>query len=160
MSETVEVSIDIDAPPERVYDLVADLPNMGEWSPENTGGSWLDGVTEARVGARFRGWNRRGPLRWYTTCTITQAERGRVLEWTNDAAGMSIARWRYEFRPNGTGTTVVESTEDRRNRALKMASPVAMGIRDRAAHNMAGMRQTLQRLKAAAESSVGTAAGG
>jgi uncharacterized protein YndB with AHSA1/START domain len=151
VGEPVSVSIDIDAPPERVYDLVADLPGMGRWSPENTGGSWLDGASEARVGARFRGWNRRGPLRWYTTCTITEADRGTVIEWTNDAVGLPVARWRYEFTPNGSGTTVVESTEDRRGRAMKLASPFVMGIVDRDKHNTAGMELTLQRLKAAAE---------
>jgi uncharacterized protein YndB with AHSA1/START domain len=151
MAKPVQVSIDIEAPPERVYDLVADLPGMGRWSPENVGGSWLDGVTEARVGARFRGWNRRGPLRWYTTCIITEAERGQVIEWTNGAVGLSVARWRYEFKPNGTGTTVIESTEDRRGKAMKLASPLVMGIVDRDKHNTAGMELTLQRLKAAAE---------
>ena len=28
-----EVSIDIDAPPERVWDLVTDVTAMGRWSP-------------------------------------------------------------------------------------------------------------------------------
>ena len=27
-------SVVVDAPAERIYDLVADLPRMGEWSPE------------------------------------------------------------------------------------------------------------------------------
>jgi uncharacterized protein YndB with AHSA1/START domain len=151
VGQPVEVSIDIDAPPEKVYDLVADLPRMGQWSPENTGGRWLDGVTTAAPGARFRGTNKRGPLRWYTICTITQAERGRILEWENGVAGFNVARWRYELRPNGSGTTVVESTEDRRGRALKIASPVVMGIADRDAHNRAGMEHTLRALKVAAE---------
>jgi uncharacterized protein YndB with AHSA1/START domain len=147
----VEVSIDIDAPPERVYDLVADLPRMGQWSPENTGGRWLDGATQAAPGARFRGTNRRGPLRWYTICTITEAERGKVLAWENSAVGFRVARWRYEFRPNGSGTTVIESTEDRRGKALKIASPVVMGIADRDSHNRAGMQKTLEQLKVTAE---------
>jgi hypothetical protein len=90
-------------------------------------------------------------LRWYTTCTITEADRGRVIEWTNDSVGLAIARWRYEFKPNGSGTTVIESTEDRRGMPMKRASQVVMGIADRDKHNAAGMEQTLQRLKAAAE---------
>ena len=151
MSEPVQVSIDIDAPPERIYDLVADLPGMGRWSPENTGGSWLDGATDARAGARFRGKNRRGPLRWSTICTITEAERGKVIEWTNKAVGLAVARWRYEFTPTATGTTVVESFEDRRGKAMKFAAPIATGVRNRDTHNTAGMEVTLQRLKAAAE---------
>jgi uncharacterized protein YndB with AHSA1/START domain len=152
VGEPVEVSIDIEAPPERVYDLVADLARMGEWSPENTGGKWLDGATTATKGARFRGTNRRGPLRWSTICRVTEAERGRVIEWENDAVGFKVGRWRYEFRPNGSGTTVVESAYDRRGLALKLASPVVMGIANRGEHNRAGMKQTLERLKTAAES--------
>jgi hypothetical protein len=35
-----EASLDIHASPEAVYDLVSDLPRMGEWSPENIGGEW------------------------------------------------------------------------------------------------------------------------
>jgi polyketide cyclase/dehydrase/lipid transport protein len=35
-----EASIEIHASPEAVYDLVSDLPRMGEWSPENIGGEW------------------------------------------------------------------------------------------------------------------------
>ena len=38
-----EASIEINASPEAVYDLVSDLPRMGEWSPENIGGEWQDG---------------------------------------------------------------------------------------------------------------------
>ena len=32
-----EASIEIHVSPEAVYDLVSDLPRMGEWSPENMG---------------------------------------------------------------------------------------------------------------------------
>ena len=60
MVEAIEESIDIDAPPERVYDMVADLSRMGEWSPENQGGKWLRGATGASQGARFKGRNRIG----------------------------------------------------------------------------------------------------
>ena len=50
-----EVSERIDAPAERVYDLVSDLPAMGRFSPENRGGRWprifeLGGIT--RLGYR------------------------------------------------------------------------------------------------------------
>ena len=35
---TDEVSTVIDAPAEQLYDMVADLPRMGEWSPRVRGG--------------------------------------------------------------------------------------------------------------------------
>ncbi len=48
-----EASIEINASPEVVYDLVSDLPRMGEWSPENVGGEWQDGGS-GKVGNRSR----------------------------------------------------------------------------------------------------------
>src|SRR5436190_9253400 len=112
---------------------------MGELSPEATGGKWLDGATTAAVGARFRGRNKRGPLRWSTTCLITAADRGHRLEWENGSAGFKVARWTYEFAPTANGTRVIERFEDRRGPALKLGSPFVMGIADRDKHNRAGM---------------------
>ena len=51
MTDLVEVSTTIAAPPESVYALVADLSRMGEWSPETTGVTWLGGAQEPRPGA-------------------------------------------------------------------------------------------------------------
>jgi uncharacterized protein YndB with AHSA1/START domain len=50
-----QVSVEIAAPPDAVYDLIADVTRMGEWSPECVRCRWLDGAQEARPGARFRG---------------------------------------------------------------------------------------------------------
>src|SRR5262245_39585341 len=52
-----EASIEINASPEAVYDLVSDLPRMGEWSPENIGGEW-QGDSTGKVGDRYIGHNR------------------------------------------------------------------------------------------------------
>ena len=51
-----EASIEINASAEAVYDLISDLPRMGEWSPENTGGEWQDGGS-GKVGDRYIGHN-------------------------------------------------------------------------------------------------------
>ena len=40
MTYPVSVTRDIAASPEKVWALVTDLPRMGEWSPENQGGTW------------------------------------------------------------------------------------------------------------------------
>ncbi|MEY2406750.1 MAG: Polyketide cyclase / dehydrase and lipid transport, partial [Acidimicrobiaceae bacterium] len=42
-----EARVHIDADPEVVYGLVADVTRMGEWSPETVSAAWLDGATEA-----------------------------------------------------------------------------------------------------------------
>jgi Polyketide cyclase / dehydrase and lipid transport len=154
MAEPISVSIDINAPAEQIYALVSDLPSMGKWSPEATGGKWLGGATEATRGARFRGTNRNGFFRWSTVCTITAAEPGREIEWVTKAVGLLTgALWSYDLKPNGSGgTTVTESTEDRRGFLLRVTAPVTVGVKDRAAHNRKSMQTTLERLKTAAES--------
>ena len=51
-SETVEIA----ASATEVYNAVRDLERMGEWSPENQGGSWIVGDGQS-VGDRFEGNN-------------------------------------------------------------------------------------------------------
>jgi len=152
LDPTVEVRTTVRAAPEKLYELVSDLPRMGQWSPENTGGRWMGGASGATPGARFRGSNRHGWRRWHTTCTILAADPGRRMVWESRLLGLPIARWSYTFEPDGSGGTVVtEATEDRRNRLYKALSPVAAGVTDRVTHNRAAMEVTLERLKAAAE---------
>jgi uncharacterized protein YndB with AHSA1/START domain len=154
VTERLEESIDVAAPPQRVYDLVADLTRMGEWSPECVRCDWLGGATAPRPGARFKGRNRNGRYRWSTTGTILTAEPGKELAWESRSLGLAVAEWRYQFRPDDKGgTTVTESTEDRRGRFMRILGPIASGVRDRGPRNTEGMRATLQRLKAAAERS-------
>ena len=51
-------SVVIEAPAERIYELVADLPRMGDWSPECRQVEWLEGSTGPAEGATFIGHNR------------------------------------------------------------------------------------------------------
>jgi hypothetical protein len=76
MSKRVEVSRTIKAPAELLYDMLSDLPRMGEWSPENRGGRWVNGATGPAVGARFKGRNRKGWARWSTDATVVTAVPG------------------------------------------------------------------------------------
>jgi len=157
MTDIVEVSTKTTAAPQRLYDLVADLPRMGKWSPECAGGEWLDGVTEARPGARFKGRNENGRKRWQTVSTVIVAEPGQELAWETRAFGRPVAVWRYRFAPDGDGGTVVtESTEDRRGLLFRVFGSTASGVSDRHTHNAETMRVTLERLKEAAERHGGT----
>ena len=70
-------SIQVDAPPEQVWALVSDVTRMGEWSPETVKGEWIDGASTPVVGARFKGRNKRGILRWSTKCTVVACEPGK-----------------------------------------------------------------------------------
>jgi hypothetical protein len=147
-----KVSADISAPADKVWSLVSDLPRMGEWSPENTGGRWVGNATGPAVGARFRGSNRKGLRRWSTTVTVTAADEGKKFSFDVTYGPVAISTWEYTFTTNANGTTVVEEWTDRRPTWMKVAGVPVMGVSDRGEHNRRGMEQTLARLKATAES--------
>jgi hypothetical protein len=143
---------EVAASPAQVYDLVSDLPGLSQVSAEFERGTWLGGVTEAGVGARFRGHNRSSWRRWSTTVTVTAAEPGLCFAFDVAFAGLPIARWRYDIEPSDTGCVVTESTWDRRPGWFKPVGDLVTGVRDRAAHNRRNIEQTLAQLKQAVES--------
>jgi uncharacterized protein YndB with AHSA1/START domain len=150
------VSIDIAAPPERVYALVSDITRMGEWSPECVRCTWTKGATAPVVGARFKASNKggRGPA-WANTPTVTVAEPGREFAFNRSGPGIGSYTWRYVMEPTASGTRLTESFH-----AEKVLGPVMTwltekwtGSTDRDADLRRGMTTTLTRLKAAAEGS-------
>lgn len=142
-----EAAIDISAPPEAVWDLITDVTRMGEWSPECYRCAWLDGGTGPREGARFKGWNRQGPLRWATTSTVVESRRGEVFSFTTRD---SAATWTYRLTPTADGGTHVVETRTDGDKPLiaKVFGKVVPGRDDRLRD---GMAQTLRRLKETAE---------
>jgi hypothetical protein len=141
----------IDADPTTVYDAVADLPNMGDLSPENVGGKWLNGATGPVVGARFRGHNQAGWRRWWTSVEVTEANPGKRFAFHVTVGPFTVADWAYEIEPAGEGTKVTETWTDLRPGWMKALSGPAMGVSDRAEHNRKNMHATLSALKAAVE---------
>jgi hypothetical protein len=138
------------APADALYAMVSDVTRTGEWSPENVGGRWIGSATGPAVGARFRGANRRGFRRWSTTCTVVAADPGRRFAFDVAFAGIPVARWSYEFAPDGDGTLVTETWTDRRPRWFSVGARPMMGIPDMRAHNEKNMRTTLTNLREAA----------
>lgn len=151
MALSVQAGAHVAVPPETLYDMISDLPRMGEWSPENHGGEWVGGATGAAVGARFRGRNVLRWRRWSTISTIETADPGERLAFTVSVAGITGARWTYEFTASGDGTDIVERWEDLRVAPLRAISGLLSGAQDRADHNLDGIKQTLAALKRSAE---------
>ena len=148
---TVSVSRVISATPERVYDLITDLPRMGEWSPENQGGRWLQGATCAAPNARFKGKNQNGWRKWSTVAQVLVADRPREFVFEVTSRGFRVAKWGYVLQPVTGGTKVTETWYDNRSSLFAKVSSTAVGVRNRAEFNRVGMEQTLERLAAAAE---------
>jgi uncharacterized protein YndB with AHSA1/START domain len=102
-------SIEIDAAPHVVWALVADVTRMGEWSPECVRAEWEGGSTKPEPGAHFHGYNRAGTFEWDAPCIVTDCEPGKVFGFAVPRGGEPLNVWRFEFAPNGAGTTLTES---------------------------------------------------
>ena len=145
-------SLAVAAPADVVYGLVADLPRMGEWSPECERVTWRGGATCAARGAQFVGYNRVGLARWITQGEVVTAEPGRHLAFEINLGPMRVARWEYFIIPDDDDhsmCTVVEEWTDRRPGWCRALADQVFG--PRAKLNHLGMVETLANLKHAAE---------
>jgi ligand-binding SRPBCC domain-containing protein len=151
MAYPTAVTREIAAPADTVWALVADLPRMGEWSPENAGGTWVKGATGPALGAVFKGHNRNGIRRWSTKVTVVACEPGKVFEFAVTSGPLEVANWRYELEDtdSGSGCRVTESWQDKRK---PWFATVARVTGDHSAeHTRRQMEETLARLAVAAE---------
>jgi uncharacterized protein YndB with AHSA1/START domain len=146
----ISVTREIAAPPEQVWALLSDMTRMGEWSPEATGGRWLDGATGPAPGARFKGTNKAGWQRWSTTCTVTECVPGERFSFAVTAGPAKVATWSYAIEPTASGCRVTESWTDDRSPFFAGVSKRVTGVKDRAEHNRANMERTLESLELAA----------
>src|SRR3546814_21023963 len=123
------VTVRIAAPPERIYAIVTDIENMGRLSPECTGGRWLAGATGPRVGARFKGTNKRGLMRWSTTNLVVDAAPDSRFAFETKQSG---ARWRYVLEPDGYGTLVTHTRHMSPHRQRSPSVPLQPSLREKA----------------------------
>jgi hypothetical protein len=143
------------APPEVVYDLVADVTRMGAWSPVCTGAAWQD---DERT--RFIGTNATPERTWNTQCRVDVADRGREFAFVNlgPHGDAELVRWGYTFTPAGDGTTTVTESWRVLDGYADFMAAVAPGVDviayldGRRAPTAADMAQTLANIKAGAES--------
>jgi hypothetical protein len=144
-------SMVIEAPAERIYALVSDLPRMGQWSPECRKVEWLEGSTGPVEGAVFIGHNRGGPgnlMKWSRRGRVLVADPAREFAFVTEEGGRQSTEWRYRMEPLEGGTRVTESYVVRWiptwARILDVPTNRARELRE-------AMQYTLERLKNAAE---------
>ena len=147
----------IEAPPEKIYQLVSDVTRMGEWSPECRRCHWEGEPLGPLVGARFRGHNRRGWFRWTVPCRVTDVEPQRVFAFETTPPFPfkhrgPQTRWRYDIEPSGAGTILKESFHVLW--VIGLVVLVAFGGRAaRKAQLEVNLQSTLLRIKEVAEAS-------
>jgi uncharacterized protein YndB with AHSA1/START domain len=144
----LQAQIDIDAPVDKVWELITDTRRMPEWSPQCR---MMKPLGPLHQGTRTLNLNRRKRLYWTTTSTITEVVPQRKFAFrvnTNNTI------WSYELEPTATGTRVVESRHA--ENGVKPASNFLVnmlfgGVPSFEDELVDGMNASLSRIKAAAE---------
>ncbi|HUP86997.1 MAG TPA: SRPBCC family protein [Acidimicrobiales bacterium] len=116
---TVVVSIDVDAPATRVWELVTDINVPARFSPEFQGADWLDDVGDApRLGARFVGRNGHAAQgEWETTSWVNRLEPLRAFGWAVSDPEEPSATWWFEL----------DSADDDNGRPVRLRQGARMG---------------------------------
>ena len=99
MTGRIEITRDITAAPEAVFDAIADVTRMGEWSEECYACEWHEGSDRPVVGARFDGHNRNGEHEWTTQGTVIEADRGRAFAFECSMFDIHYSTWGYRIEP-------------------------------------------------------------
>lgn len=144
----LQAQIDIEAPPAKVWALIADLRQMPRWSPQCRA---MRAFGPLQAGTRTVNVNRRGLLFWPTTSMFTEVVPERTLAFRVNENGTV---WSYELEPTATGTRLIESR--RADDGVKAASNLMVGalfggVPSFENELIEGMNASLSRIKAAAE---------
>jgi hypothetical protein len=149
---TDSVSLDINADADVLYRMVADLPRIGEWSPECERVEWEGEVSSPVEGSEFWGYNAVGPgrkIRYRRHGTVLTAEPGKAFSFITDEGGKPSTAWHYTFEAIGDGRTRV--TEAYEVRWIPTWARILDVPTNRHKELLQGMRTTLERLKTTAE---------
>ena len=102
-------TIDIAAPPERVWQVMVDVEHWNEWTASITSVKKFDAVPFA-VGSRARVSQ---PKLRDAIWTVTQLEPGRTFTWTSGVPGLLRAIGSHTVEPTKKGTRATLSVEFR-----------------------------------------------
>lgn len=147
----LEDSIEIAAPLDRVWDLVADVRRYPEWSPQVVSTRLRGGAEEVALGIEFTNLNRLGELEWKTVGEIVRFDPGhevafRILEnWV-------IWSFTVASGPGGTLLTQRRAAPDGVSDLSRELTDGFLGGQATFTEiTRAGMRETLEAIKATAE---------
>lgn len=101
----VTVQHSFDAPVERTWQVVSDLPLMAGFSPEVQELSWDD---DARTS--FTATNERGGRRWTITGFVTERHAPLLLRWTVSDPARPSSTWSNQLSPHSGARTLVVHT--------------------------------------------------
>lgn len=135
-------SIRIAAPPELIFDLLADPRRHADFDGSGSVKGSVSGPKRLALGAKF-GMDMRLLVPYRIGNQVKEFEEGRRIAW----AHVGGHRWRYELKPLDDGGTEVTETFD----ATTARSARALKLMDAYRRNTRAIEETLPRLKALAE---------
>lgn len=99
------------APPDAVWQVIADVTRIGEWSGECRSAHLTRGASAPAPGIRFRGWNRSGPYLWTRSCVFTVVDPPRHLAWRTVGlwGHVDSTDWHITLEPERGGTRIVQT---------------------------------------------------
>jgi uncharacterized protein YndB with AHSA1/START domain len=142
-TKTMNSTIEIAAPPEAIFDVVANPHRHPEIDGSGTLNATVEGPDRLSLGARFKvKVTQRGRFSYPTINRVVEFEEDQRIAWKH--WGPQV--WRYEFEPVSDGSTRVTETFD--YSGYRMFAGFA---RRMFAGNQEAMDRTLARLKAMVE---------
>jgi uncharacterized protein YndB with AHSA1/START domain len=106
---TVQARTWIDASPEQVWRVVADVELMPSMSNELQRVEWQDGATAPSVGATFVGYSKHDALgEWSTTSFVVECAEPKVLAWAVGDTNDPSALWRFTLEAKDGGTELTQ----------------------------------------------------
>lgn len=149
----LEARIDIAAPVSRVWELVSDVRRMHEWSPQVTSTRLRAGFDRCELGTEFTNRNHEGELEWTTHGAIVRYDAEQAIVFR---IAENWVIWSFLLQPSAGGTTLTqrrETPDGLSDLSIEWTDAFLGGQAAFTDTLRAGMRQTLERIKAAAEAS-------
>jgi len=146
----LEATIEIDAPPETVWALVSDIERMSSWSPQVVR-STVDGDVVG-LGTTFTNDNRQDEVVWPTNARVVRFDPPREFAFKVKENRLI---WSFGLEPIPGGRTRVtqrrECPDAITDLSVSYTEAYLGGVEAFTERQRAGMRETLERLKADAE---------
>lgn len=139
----VSRSIVVQAPADRIFDLLADPRRHPDFDGSGSVRGAVSGPERLSLGAKF-GMDMRLGVPYRVSSQVKEFEEGRQIAW----AHIGGHRWRYELEPLADGSTRVTETFD----ATTARSARALKLMDAYNRNTRAIEETLPRLAALAQS--------
>jgi uncharacterized protein YndB with AHSA1/START domain len=144
-------SVHIAAPTERVWAMVSDVRRIPDWSPQVDSTRLCAGFDAIGLGTQFTNLNSDGDLVWTTHGEVVRFEPRREIAFRIEE---NWVIWSFTVAPERAGVLLTqrrEAPDGISDLSLELTNGFMGGVEVFTASMRAGMRLTLERIKAEAE---------